>query len=268
MRAAPSILPYLQGEDYSDGLRIRYEIEPKDRRPRDRLDVLKELCRGRKVIHVGCVDHNIASIERKIANGTWLHEVLCKNTKRCLGVDINSTGIHYMRDRLGYQDVEVVDIGNEDSAVIAGDYWDILLLGEVLEHIDNPVQFLSQIRLRLSKHVRQIIITVPNAFNKVNTCEALQNRECINTDHRYWFTPFTLAKVAARAGIRIDLMRLCGGGLNVRSTLRHLLKLEWLAAIVGLTNKVLMRTSIIGIGAWASQDSVGSELGGAISDAP
>ena len=45
-----------------------------------------------------------------------------------------------------------------------------------------------------------IIITVPNAFWLQNLRFAFRTREGINTDHRHWFSPFTLLKHLRTAG--------------------------------------------------------------------
>lgn len=79
--------------------------------------------------------------------------------------------------------------------------WDYLLLLDVLEHIPNPIFFLENVKQRLSKNSSKIIITVPNAFSIGNFFLTFLSKECINTDHYFWFTPFTLAKVCVEAGL-------------------------------------------------------------------
>jgi hypothetical protein len=74
------------------------------------------------------------------------------------------------------------------------------VFGEVVEHIPNPVSFLSRFRENYGDVVDQIVITVPNAFRGGNIKGILKNVETINSDHRFFFTPYTIAKVAIDAG--------------------------------------------------------------------
>jgi hypothetical protein len=84
-----------------------------------------------------------------------------------------------------------------------------MILGEVLEHIDNPVLFLSALRTKYGQYVKHMIITVPNAFALDNLQFAFKNLEFVNTDHRFWFTPFTLAKVGSEAGLKFVAFEMC-----------------------------------------------------------
>ncbi|MBE9547614.1 MAG: hypothetical protein IMF10_09025 [Proteobacteria bacterium] len=74
-----------------------------------------------------------------------------------------------------------------------------------MEHVDNPVLFLDSIKRKYSKHIDKLIITVPNAF-KIENFIFIKNDniEMINSDHRYWFTPYTLGKVVTRACLKIE----------------------------------------------------------------
>ncbi|MDN5338800.1 MAG: hypothetical protein PWQ20_1870 [Thermotogaceae bacterium] len=50
-------------------------------------------------------------------------------------------------------------------------------------------------------------MTAPNALRYSNFIFAQKNIEVINSDHRYWFTPYTLSKIALMAGIKpIDIV--------------------------------------------------------------
>ena len=95
-------------------------------------------------------------------------------------------------------------------AEIVSKKWDYIVAGEVLEHIDDPVMFLKSIREKYGACTERILITVPNALSYTNFRFALRNIEMINTDHRFWFTPYTLLKVASQAGITVEDFDLCG----------------------------------------------------------
>jgi hypothetical protein len=84
-----------------------------------------------------------------------------------------------------------------------------MVMGEVLEHMDNPVTFLNIIHKKYAGNIDKLIITVPNAFGWPNFKNVFRHRECINTDHRYWFTPYTLGKIVVRAGMKIESFQFC-----------------------------------------------------------
>jgi SAM-dependent methyltransferase len=198
------LLPFLTGEKISDEITI--EIQ-RDRQIKKRLEFLENIARGKKIIHLGFADH-LDLIEKKLKDNTWLHKRLCNSAKKCFGVDINREAVEFVK-KLGITNVIFADIQNVIPSQISTEYWDYIILGEVLEHIDNPVLFLSNICDNLKKYCKRIIITVPNAFRFDNFKLAMKNLECINSDHRYWFTPYTLIKVILKAGIKLEDFYLC-----------------------------------------------------------
>lgn len=196
---------YLNGAAFSNGLKIR--ISNSEESVKDRFQIIESLCRDKKVIHLGCVDH-LPLIQKKLEQNSWLHARLCDCSSRCLGIDINREGIEYIRNTLGYEDVICANLIEESIDEIKNDSWDYLVLGEVLEHMDNPCMFLKKIQENYS-NIDKLIITVPNALSLQNITFTFSNIECINTDHRYWFTPYTLANVVCHAGMRVEQFFLC-----------------------------------------------------------
>jgi len=176
------------------------------RRVPTRFDLARELTAGQSVLHVGCVDH-LPLIDDKIAAGTWMHEVLTRSAARCGGIDVNAEGIEQLRER-GYGDLYVGDVSNPSDELLA-DGWGLLFLGEILEHTDDPIGFLRGIRESWGTSVDRVIVTVPNALAWSTLRGATHSVEVINTDHRFWFTPFTMAKVATRAGFRVEALHMC-----------------------------------------------------------
>ena len=103
----------------------------------------------------------------------------------------------------------MLDVVNDPIPDYLMKSWDLVIIGEVLEHIDNPVHYLRSIREKYKEFAKQLVITVPNAFSLKNMLCSFKGIELINTDHRYWFSPYTLAKVGARAGFTVDYFSLC-----------------------------------------------------------
>lgn len=191
---------YLHGSAFSSGYSFRFTGTHKNEAS-DRINWLKARIRGRSVVHVGCCDH-LPIIEKKRTRGYWLHEHLVKNATHCIGVDTDVEGVRFLVEELKQENIYCADLLQDEIPQIDTRTWDYLFLGEVLEHIDNPVAFLQQSREKYSGRIRELIVTVPNAFKYKNIRNALKHRERINSDHRYWFTPYTLAKVISCAGCK------------------------------------------------------------------
>ncbi|MBM4163446.1 MAG: hypothetical protein FJ222_03265 [Lentisphaerae bacterium] len=208
----PDDLVYLHGRQYTNSLRARFVLDPRDFIYQTRVHILEDRCRGKHVIHLGFVDHTPQSVDKKLKKNKWLHEALCRVASRCYGLDIDQPGVDYVKNVLGYQDVACLDILKQDCADIFSRTWDCLLIPDVLEHQNNPVDFLAAFARRFNGVAAEMIITVPNGFARENHRAVRQNCEVINSDHRYWFTPYTLAKVITAAGLRVKEMRTCRSG--------------------------------------------------------
>jgi 2-polyprenyl-3-methyl-5-hydroxy-6-metoxy-1,4-benzoquinol methylase len=219
--------PYLEGSAFSNSFRM--DIWSGVQVGMNRLAFLCSLARGKNVVHIGCCDH-AALIDQKIRSGEWLHERLTSAARRCIGIDINADAVNVVR-QLGFDNIrcgDMTDAATLDS-VIGNGPWDLAILGDVVEHLDNPVAFLAATANNLRGHVEEIVVSVPNAFCWENWWGLLRHEECVNSDHRYWFTPFTLAKVLTRAGYQprgflfVEAQGLQGRGLRhrlLRMTLR------------------------------------------------
>ena len=80
--------------------------------------------------------------------------------------------------------------------------FDYLFVPDVLEHVNNPALFLARLHLLMNGVCRKLIITTPDVFRYSNFFNALRNMELINSDHRYWFSPYTLSKVVIESGFQ------------------------------------------------------------------
>jgi hypothetical protein len=204
-----SVFPFLKGEKFSNGLEIKVAKEPSVSKLPRRLDLLEDIAKNKGVIHVGFADH-LPLIKNKIEKGTWLHKRLVDSATVCWGIDIDKELVDYVRNEIGIKEVLQCDIVNDDVPnELKGYKWDYMIIGEVLEHIDNPVLFVRSIREKYAGIVGKVIMTVPNAHELLNIRNIFRGVECINTDHRFWFTPYTLAKVGTSAGLTVESFTYC-----------------------------------------------------------
>lgn len=228
----------LKGEVFLPDYQFKLVPDHIDRKYLTRRELLTDLCSGKNIIHLGCVDHNIHMIKEKIQRGKWLHADLVDAANRCLGIDLNQEGLDYIRKELAIDDLLCSNIIENTSDEILSQNWDFFLIPEVLEHQDNPVNFLSELRKKYGAQVGQFVITVPNAFAENNFSNAYKNLESINSDHRFWFTPYTLTKNLVQAGFSKITLRLCRNGvIKKRAFLKN----------IRLAKNPLLRNNIIAV---------------------
>jgi hypothetical protein len=159
-----------------------------------------DICRNKRVLHIGCCDHT-RLIKQKIDNRDWLHGLITECSEYTVGIDIDANAVSEAQRLSGLDNIFVGDITSADAVeAIRSRRFDLALFGEVVEHISNPVAFLQRFRENYGDIVEHIVITVPNAFRAGNVKGAFRNTETINSDHRFFFTPYTIAKVACDAG--------------------------------------------------------------------
>ncbi len=199
MKIQGELLKYLYDEAFRTSLGI--DIDRKRYRAVSREAAITGMTENHKVIHIGCTDHK-EIINEKIKNNTWLHKLITENAEKCAGIDIDADSVRYVREDLGYDNVYHGNILTDDFPVISGENWDYAVFGEIVEHLDDPVEFLKVFGRRYGGNVGRFIITVPNIYNSLQYRNMMKYREVINSDHRFWFTPYTIMKVVARAGYR------------------------------------------------------------------
>ena len=173
-----------------------------------RPNVIFDYVYSNMVLHLGCTDQ-LSLINEKVKSGIYLHTQLSRIASECLGIDTNKAALEHLYG-LGITNIIYADITKPGIGRITDEHWDYLIIAEVLEHIDNPVLFLQDIALYYKGSIDRLIITVPNAFGLINVSQALKNGvESINSDHRYWFTPYTICQVARQAGLVLDELVMC-----------------------------------------------------------
>jgi hypothetical protein len=170
----------------------------------DRIEYLRRRCTGKKVLHIGCLDHPEIIVER-VKNGTWLHGIISSVADLCVGLDVNHSGHDLVRRELGVENIQLLDlsrsVNENDLNPLRQTQWDLILCPEILEHITNHQQFLQNLRI-LSQSGTTLIVTVPNAFKFGNFVNGLRGFESINSDHKYWFTFYTLSRTLSASGWR------------------------------------------------------------------
>jgi SAM-dependent methyltransferase len=162
----------------------------------DRRQFILERSVGRRVLHLGCVDKPY--LEEKLANGTLLHEMLVERAAKVVGVDSDPEGVSLFEAR-GWPtlcaDVEQLPELNDD--------FDLVVAGEIIEHLSNPGLFLDSLAHRLRPGT-EVILTTPSAYAIRRYWRFLIGHEQVHPDHVAYYSPLTLREAVARSGYVVD----------------------------------------------------------------
>jgi 2-polyprenyl-3-methyl-5-hydroxy-6-metoxy-1,4-benzoquinol methylase len=150
------------------------------------------------VLDVGCVRHSLENQEwQEPPPGEFLHADLCRTADRVIGLDILGSEVERM-DEAGYN----VLIGNAETFDL-DESFDVIVAGELIEHLSNPGLFLSRCREHLTK-CGKIILTTPNPrrFHML-LWYALGREENANREHTLWFDHYVIEELAHREGFDV-----------------------------------------------------------------
>jgi SAM-dependent methyltransferase len=161
-----------------------------------RIPHLATLAQGKRVVHVGFVDAGYQ--EMNTAAGTWLHAHLDASASSLVGLDLDEAGVALAQEN-GYE-AHVVDVRDPEAVAALGlEPADLVIAGEVIEHLDDPGAFLQGLH-PLVKPSGRLVITTPNASGLLNCAAALVGAEINHPDHVVMFSWRTLTNLMGRHG--------------------------------------------------------------------
>lgn len=178
---------------------INYETLAKlpVRRPVDRLSYIADLCKGKTVLDIGCYDET--ALEKRDTE-YWLHGRISGSAIRVIGVDSSSLippeGIQTGKNSFIHRG-DGVDVPRE---ITQGEKFDIVVAGEFIEHIENPLRFFSNIKQKFPG--MELVVSTPNGVCFANTLLGSIGREVQHPDHLHNFTFKTLNTLCMRAGFQ------------------------------------------------------------------
>jgi len=156
--------------------------------------ILQEIDSNDTVLDIGCVHHSA-----EVANtAKWLHKYLYGKAKYVLGMDILECEVEKLRNS-GYN-VIVADAENFKL----DQKFDVIIAGELIEHLSNPGKFLERCKDHL-KDKGKLILTTPNAWCILNLISVIfKGFPPLNVEHTCWYDKKTVAQLLDRYGFKID----------------------------------------------------------------
>jgi hypothetical protein len=168
-------------------------------RPVDRIEYIAHACARCRVLDLGAMDETACAAKR--GSGTWLHEEIARRALRVDGIDNSAlvppeglrTGPNAAIRRGDIADLRTVVASLENSP-------DVVVAGELIEHLENPLQFLKRFIGIDGLSGKTLILSTPNATALHNVLIGLGRRESTHHDHLCILSYKTLSTLCLRAG--------------------------------------------------------------------
>jgi 2-polyprenyl-3-methyl-5-hydroxy-6-metoxy-1,4-benzoquinol methylase len=164
-----------------------------ERRHRAHAKLLAAVGTGKRVLDVGC-------------SSGYLAEPLAARGNTIVGIELDPEAAHAAEafcERVLVGDVESMDLPLEPAS------FDVVLCGDVVEHLRDPVAALARLRPFVRPGGR-LVLSTPNVANWAIRASLLAGRwryterGILDRTHTHLFTRATLAEAVERAGYRVE----------------------------------------------------------------
>jgi len=189
----PRMTPEAEKEFYEKTYRSTYVKQDPEKlwetslpEAKDRASRFKGLyTKNSRVLEIGC------------ASGYFLFSVR-EYVKSVVGVELTSDYVKYARGR-GLDVMESLDEVPDNSC-------NLIFMFHVLEHIEDPIHFLKEVKRKLS-HSGKLIVEVPNVNDILVSTYKIKNHLDFYWEiaHKYYFSKDSLKQVINRAGYRVEI---------------------------------------------------------------
>ena len=178
---------------------------PRPARFISRWDFILDRCRGKKVLHLGFVgmtDLPSADKLEAASRGQVLHADLRTVAGVLHGVDLDADSVARIRDDLHWDGVFVGDVERLDLVAELTPPYDVIVVGDLIEHITRPGQMLEGLK-RLAGRDGTLIISTPNAFGLMANLRVTMGSFVEGDQHVLNFNAATLSQMLSRHGWRM-----------------------------------------------------------------
>ncbi|MCK9225256.1 MAG: class I SAM-dependent methyltransferase [Candidatus Muirbacterium halophilum] len=153
-----------------------------------------KLCVGKTVLDLGFVQHSKDSAYKT----TWLHRKISEVAKTIVGIDILADKIDSITESLQTKSIKW-DVTKLHELELY-ETFDVIVCGELIEHIDNPNAMLTGIKKFMNKD-SIFIITTPNPWSYIRIKKIKKNnleKNWLNSEHVCWYSFETLKNLLLR----------------------------------------------------------------------
>lgn len=141
-----------------------------------------------KILDIGC------------GSGRWLYK------QKTIGNDVYGVEISQNAVKIANEMGLNVFLGNLEAAEFANDFFDLVRMNHVLEHLFDPLEFLKEVK-RILRKGGECIISVPNVESIESILLKSSWRPLEVPRHLLHFSPSTLEKIVNKAGLKVKEKR-------------------------------------------------------------
>lgn len=164
-------------------------------------------CKGKKVLHLGCVGHNDSDLEGRMkASPSSLHVELSEIAE-VTGIDISADAIEELRKLDICTNILAGNVEELDVLNLKAEY-DVIVIGDLIEHLSNPGRMLDGVR-KLCTAETEVILTTPHAFGLAPFLRHLTGTFREGLQHVMTFNLDNLGHLIQRHGFRITEAGTC-----------------------------------------------------------
>ncbi len=159
----------------------------------DRWDIIEGYISNKSLLDLGCVDHEASNESGK----HWLHRKMREKASKTLGVDYLPHEVEKLK-RMGYEVVQ----GNVENLDL-GKQFDVIVAGNIIEHLSNPGLFLDSVRKHL-KDTGHFLITTDNCYG-LRSLKGVMLHDGIrpNDEHTMTFEEEVFKQLLTRHGFSV-----------------------------------------------------------------
>jgi hypothetical protein len=165
--------------------------------PVERVGFIANLCRGKRVLDIGCLDETAIG---KQDTEEWLHHRIAALARDVVGIDCSERLAESQIVTGPNSRIVKGDGTDPDPTTIVANDVDLIVAGEFIEHIENPLAFLTRMTKRFGG--RELILSTPNGAAFANALLGTIGREAQHPDHLFTSTYKTLNTLCLRSGCR------------------------------------------------------------------
>jgi hypothetical protein len=165
-----------------------------------KVDLLQQMARGRQVLHLGAVGETCANTEDRVARAREsVHADLTAVAAGCVGVDYDQASVDALTSRGVFNNLLCADVRALKRNQINLPRIDIIVAGDVLEHLSEPGMMLDAAH-RLADTNTRLAVTVPNALGLPIFVRNTLGKVVDGEDHVCSFNVHTLTNLLTRHG--------------------------------------------------------------------
>ncbi|MEQ1923524.1 MAG: methyltransferase domain-containing protein [Pyrinomonadaceae bacterium] len=169
-----------------------------------RVAFILDKCGGKRVLHLGCTNHPYTA--ESIKHDMLLHAEIERKAASLAGIDSEQDSLALL-EKAGFQHLFTGDLEKLDDLDIEGEF-DIIVAGEMIEHLNNPGLFLDGIKRFMHKDTKLILTTI-NAYCGMRFLwYGLRGKrgrnEFVHPDHVAYYSYSTLNKLLERHALHVE----------------------------------------------------------------